>query len=180
MKDKLLHFVLALAFVLNLNPAYGQSPLGPGPKKVRTLDDYHPRTLKEVAAMETSMEGRHDGENEVVLHGNVLPSRVRVTYIGSTRSLPQGKKDVLQKWARQFAGNPDHYTVPYETEILFIEDGREHWLAVKKKFVPQLEKELKEGEAVDLYVIRLGGVRTADEWEWVILVESFQKPKRSG
>lgn len=177
MKNKPLHFVIALTFVLCGDPAYGQNPLGPGPKKARTADDYQPRTLKELIAPGTAADGRHDEEDGVILRGKVLPSRVRVTYTGSTRPLPLRKKDVLLKWARRFAGSPDHYTVPYETEMLVIEDGTKHWLAVKKKFVPQLGKELKKGDTVDLYVIRLGGVRTAGEWEWLILVESFQKQK---
>jgi hypothetical protein len=127
--------------------------------------------LKDVAAGD-----RRDGEKGVILHGDVLPSRVRVTYKGSTRPLPKGRKDVLQQWAQRFAGSPEHYTVPYQTEVLFTEDGTEHWLAVRKKLIPQLGKELKVGEAVDLFVIRLGGVRARGEWEGVILVESFRKP----
>jgi hypothetical protein len=176
MNYKLPHFVLVLTIVLCGNLAYGQNLPGPGLKKARTLDDYQPRTLKEIVTTGTAVEHRNDRENDVILHGNVLPSRVRVTYKGSKRPLPRSKKDVLLKWALKFAGFPEYYTEPYETEILFIEGSKEHWLAVKKDFVPQFGKELKEGEEVDLFVIRLGGARTDDEWEWVILVERFQKP----
>ena len=175
MKYKLLLFVLVLTFLLCGIPAYGQSPPGPGPKKARTLDDYQPRTLKEIAAMGTAVEGRQDVENDIILRGDILPSRVRVTYADSTRPLPESKKDVLHKWAQRFAGSVEHYTVPYEIEMLFVEDGTKHWLAVNKKLVPQLRKELKKGEALDLYVIRLGRVRTGSEWEWLILVENFKK-----
>jgi hypothetical protein len=162
-----------MIFVLCGNSVFGQNL--PGPKKARTLDDYQPRTLKEVVTIETAVKGSHEGEDGIILHGNILPSRVRVIYKGLTRPLPHSKKEVIIKWARQFAGFPEFYTKPYETEILFIEDGREYWLAVKKDLVPQLGKELKDGEAVDLYVIRLGGVRTADELEYVILTENYKK-----
>lgn len=80
------------------------------------------------------------------------------------RPLHRSRKDVLHKWARRFAGNPEHYTVLYETGMLFIEGGAEYWLAVKKKFISQFRIELKKGAAVDLYVIRLGGVRTSGVW----------------
>jgi hypothetical protein len=96
---------------------------------------------------------------------------VRVTYKGVTRPLPQARKDVLLRWAQLYAGAPEHYTVPYATEVLFSEDGVEHWLAVRKDLVSQLEKAMKQGEAVDLYLIRLGRVKTADKWEPLLLVE---------
>jgi hypothetical protein len=168
MKYRLAQFALALTFALCGGASFAQSP--PGSKKARTPDDYQPRTLKEIAATP-----RSDVEKGVSLHGNVLPSRVRVTYKGSTRPLPKGRKDVLRQWAQRFAGSPEHYTVPYQTEVLFTEDGVEHWLAVRKKLIPQLVKELKRGEALELFVIRLGAVRAGSEWEEVILVESFRK-----
>ncbi|HYH85904.1 MAG TPA: hypothetical protein VEX60_10665 [Pyrinomonadaceae bacterium] len=175
MKNQLLHSALALTFALCGAAAFGQSV--PGPKKARTPDDYQPRTLKEIAAPEDAAEVSHDGEKEVALRGDVSPSRVRVVYAGSTRPLPSGKKSVIKEWARRFAGSPEHYTEPYEDEALFTEDGAEHWLAVHKKLVPRLKEELKKGEALELFVIRLGGVRTGSEWEGVILVESLRKPE---
>ena len=163
-------FVLVLMFVLCAGASFGQS--SPGSKKPRTPDDYQPRTLKELIA-----GSRRDAVKDVILHGDLLPSRVRVAYKGATRPLPKVRKDVLQQWAQQFAGSPEHYTVPYETEVLFTENGVEHWLAVRRNLIPQLKKELKKGETVDLFVIRLGGVRTGGGWEEIILVESFQEPQ---
>ncbi|HLL73415.1 MAG TPA: hypothetical protein VK363_18390 [Pyrinomonadaceae bacterium] len=174
MKHKLLHVVLLLMFLLSGGvSAYGQSSPLPVNKKPRTQDDYGPRTLKEIAATGTTAGGQHDEANKMILHGNVLPSRVRVTYTGSSRPLPRNRRDVLAKWAARFAGDPAHYTVPYDTEMLFIENGAKHWLAVRKNFAAQAGKKLKKGEAVYLYLIRLGGVRTGDGWEWLMLVENY-------
>ena len=178
MKHQALHFVLILTLLLfSGSTTYGQSAPLPGNKKPRTLDDYQPRTLKEITTLESALAGYHDKESGVILHGNILPSRVKVTYTGSTRTLPRSRKDILFKWAQRFAGNPAHYTVPYETEMLFIEDGTKHWLAVKKDFAPETGKEMKKGEEVYLYLIRLGTVRNGGEWEWLMLVENYQKPK---
>lgn len=174
MKHKLSHVVLMLMLLLSVGiTADGQSSSMPGNKKPRTLDDYQPRTLKEIVSTGLAAGGQHDKANGVILHGNILPSRVRATYAGSSRPLPRNKKDVLVKWAQRFAGDPAHYTVPYDTEMLFIEDGKKHWLAVRKNFATQTGKELKKGEAVYLYLIRLGGVRTGDGWEWLMLVENY-------
>ncbi len=163
MKARFLLFILL--------PALVGSAFSQGVKKPRTLDDYSPRTLKELAALSDSRgsSGR-DGE--------VFPSRVRVTYSGSTRPLPQLKKDVIAEWARRFAGMPEFYTVPYEKEVLFSEEGHEHWLAVKKEFLSEFAKELRNGDVVELYLIQLGRIRTGDKWEAVLLVEKFAKPQK--
>lgn len=173
MKSMVLQFVLILVCALGADPFYGQDPLGPGPKKARTPGDYKPRTLKGIS-VDSDAESRRGSEDEVIVLSDILPSRVRATYQGSARSLPQRKKDVLHRWAQLYAGAPQHYTAHYETELLFSEEGLDHWLAVRKESLAQFEKEIKKGEAVDLYLIRMGGVRTAKKWESLLLVESFK------
>jgi hypothetical protein len=172
MKRKSSHFILLLALLLGCDLAYGQDSLGPKPKKPRTPDDYKPRTLKGVAA-----ESRGNKEEAMVVHGDILPSRVRATYTGTARPLPEIKKEVLRQWARLYAGFPEGYTEPYETEMLFTESGAEYWLAVRKESLPRFGQELKQGEAVDLYLIRVGAAKTSDGWEAMLLVESFRKPE---
>ncbi|MGI9069484.1 MAG: hypothetical protein ACR2HX_24150 [Pyrinomonadaceae bacterium] len=176
MKSMVLQFLLILACALGGGPFYGQDLPGPRPKRARTAEDYQPRTLKEIGAASKPESSRDEGGGRVVL-SDLFPSRVRVAYIGSARSLPKNKKDVLHSWAQRYAGAPQHYTVPYGTELLFSEDGREYWLAVNKDLLPQFKAELKKGESLDLYVIRLGGIRTKGKWESVLLVETFAKPK---
>lgn len=175
MNPKQSQFVLLLALVLGSTLAYGQGSLGSKPKKARTLDDYKRRTLKEMATKRSEGESHGNKEETMIVHSDILPSRVRVTYTGSKRSLPQIKKDVLFQWARLYAGYPEGYTEPYETEMLFTEKGAKYWLAVRKQSMPQFEQELKQGEAVVLYLIRVGAARVFDEWEGMLLVESFQK-----
>lgn len=171
------HCVLLMAFLLGCGLAYGQGSLGAKPKKPRTPDDYKPRTLKEIAAKGSGSESRGNKEETMRVYGDILPSRVRATYTGSSRPLPQIKQEVLRQWARLYAGFPEGYTEPYETEMLFIEDGAEHWLAVRKESIPRFVRELKQGEAVDLYLVQVGEARTSSEWELMLLIESYQKPK---
>lgn len=177
MESKLTHFVLLTALLIGCGLAYGQDSLGARPKKARTPEDYKPRTLKEVAAEKAGAESRGNKEETMRVDGDILPSRARAAYTGTARPLPQIKKEVLRQWARLYAGSPEGYTEPYETELLFKEGGAEHWLAVRKKSLPQFERELKPGAAVDLYLIRVGAAKTSDEWESVLLIESWQKPK---
>lgn len=176
MKRESSRVALLLALVLCGNLAHGQDSLGAKPKKPRTPEDYKPRTLKEVAAAGAEGESRGNKEETMVVHANILPSRVRATYAGSARPLPHLKREVLRQWARLYAGHAEGYTEPYESEMLFVENGAEHWLAVRKDSLPRFREGLKQGEVVDLYLIRVGAARTSDKWESLLLIESFQKP----
>jgi hypothetical protein len=176
MKRRSSNFVLLLALLLGGNTAYGQGALGPQPKKARTPDDYKLRTLREVAAKGSDAKSLGNKEETMFVYGDIFPSRVRATYKGSARPLPQIKKEVLRQWARLYAGFPEGYTKPYETEMLFTEDGAEYWLAVRKEALPHFKRELKRGEAVELYLIRVGSAKASGGWESMLLVESFRKP----
>lgn len=145
-----------------------------GPKKPRELADYKPRTLQELAQLKSASDETNK-ENRMI-QSDIVPSRVRVMYEASSRPLGQSQKDVISEWAGRFAGAPEFYTRPYESEGLFSEDGEKYWLAVRKEFLPRFEQELKKGEAVDLFVIKLGSVRSGEKWEPVLLVEKFIKP----
>ena len=172
--------VLLVALLVFSDVTFGQDSLDARPKKARTPEDYKLRTLNEIAAAgadivsESERDGRVDAAT--LVHGDLLPSRVRVTYKGSARPLTKKRKEVISKWAQRYAGNPDHYTVPYTTEVLFREDAVDHWLVVSKKSVSELRKKLKRGVVVDLYLIRLGAFKTSGKWKWVLLVEDFGPP----
>jgi hypothetical protein len=172
-----LAFFLALLFGSSL--AHGQDSLGPRPKKARTPEDYKLRTLKEIAEVGRAIASERDDERKgdatTLIHGDLLPSRVRVMYKGTARPLPQLKKDVISQWANRYAGSLQHYTVQYKTDVLFSEAGLNYWLVVNQRLVPQLQRQLKKGQPVDLYLIRLGAFKTGDKWRWVLLVEDFAK-----
>lgn len=177
---KIKSYVLVAAVVLFLSIMnFAQESTGPRSKRARSAEDYKPRTLKELAVnTSSSSENRTNKEETMLVTPKILPSRVRVTFKGSTRDIPQIKKEVLAQWARLYAGAPEFYTKPYETEMLFTEEGDEHWLAVKKDLLPRLKHELKERDEVDLYIIRVGSASISNRWEPMLLVENFQKPRR--
>ena len=147
-----------------------------GEKKPRTIADYQPRTLQQLtnllpepfraALAARGVEGNKDMKQ--IVHGELFPSRVRVVYSGSQRPLVEDKRNLIISWANQFAGMPEFYTVPYQTELLFTEGVEKYWLAVHKDLLAQ---DWKQGEALELCVIKLGNVRIGAEFEPVLLVE---------
>lgn len=147
-----------------------------GEKKPRTIADYQPRTLQELATMlpenfrtalaERGVEGNKD--LKLIVHGELFPSRVKVVYSGTKRPLVEDKRTVITGWANKFAGMPEFYTVPYQTELLFTEGDEKYWLVVHKDLVAQ---DWKQGDALELCVIKLGNVQIGDTLEPVLLAE---------
>lgn len=143
-----------------------------GEKKPRTTADYRPRTL---SALTTLQPDDVSDDPAIVVHGDLLPSRVKVIYEGTTRPLGEIKKRVIAGWANRFAGAPDFYIKAYETEMVFVEDGKSYWLAVNRELLPHLEQNLKKGDRVELFLIKTGNARIDDKLEPVLLVEKLEK-----
>ncbi len=126
-------YLVLLAALLMCASIPGQDHSGATPKKARTFEDYEVRTLKEIA--ETKAEGDSIGNmaESMLVYSNNLPSRARVTYTGSKRLAPDIKKETLRQWARLYAGFPEGYTGPYQTEMLLVEDHKEYWPYVQHR-----------------------------------------------
>lgn len=177
MKSRVCLFLLLLSLTATI-VVYGQ-----GQKKPRTEEDYSPRTLLDLSTLQPppfaqALRERDNKDLGVIVHGDLLPSRVKVVYDGTTRPLNARKKEVILSWANQFAGAPEFYTHPYQTEMLFTENGENYWLAVRTESLPKFEQELKKGEAVELFLIKMGSIRierTDEKLEPVLLVERFTK-----
>jgi hypothetical protein len=177
MKHRKLYLALFLVFLLSGGVASGQDTSQAGNKKPRTPDDYFPRTLKEIVAMKPDPKELRDKQDRLVVTADDLPSSVRVTYTGSTRLIPQFKKEAIRQWARLYAGSMD-YTEPYQSEMLFIEAGKPYWLAVQENSA-LVKREISIGEALNLYVIRVGAAIVGGKFDWTLLVENFSETETS-
>lgn len=176
MKSRLCIIVLLLTSISATILAYAQ-----GPKRPRNDADYRARTLSELNALQpeyilNNPEYKAAVNLRVVAHyGDLLPSRVKVLYDGTTRPLVANKKYLIAEWANRFAGMPGSYIDPYQTEMLFTENGKDHWLVVRNDSLSKFEQELQKGDAVELFLIKLGNVYVDDNFEPVLLVDKFVK-----
>ncbi len=175
MKPRVYSFALLLSLATTMM-VYGQ-----GEKKPRTPEDYTRRTLQKLSVLQppsmAAALAEHKEEPAIIVHSEQLPSRVKVLYGGEIRPLHQTKKAVIASWARQFAGFEEFYTTPYQTEVLFTENGQNYWVAMRQEFAPKFEREFKKGDAVELFLIKLGNVRleNGDKLEPVLLIEQYLK-----
>ena len=172
MRTTIQSILLLLLLIITPDLVYSQ-----GPKKPRTPADYVRRTLGQLSELQPGYVATEATVKDVdiIVHSSLLPTRVKVVYTGEQRPLLKNKKRVIGIWANRFAGAPEFYTVPYETEMLFTEKDESYWLAVRKEFVTQFEQELKQGDTIELFLIKMGSTRIDGKLEPVILVEKFLK-----
>jgi|ERR1044072_3061528 hypothetical protein len=147
-------------FLLNGLLVVGQDMNQPRAKRARTLEDYQPSTLKEISAQQST--------------ATLLPLQVKATFTGLARPLSQTKKAFLRAWANHYAGSVDHYTAHYQTEMQFSENGVPYWLTVTTKSLEQLQSQMKKGQAVELYLIRISETASGNPADWLLLVEKFK------
>ena len=144
-------------------------------------NDFKPRTLHEIVSIDAREINDSETKNRLIFHGDMLLSVVRVKYTGKKRPMSGVKRDVLKQWAQTFSlPSAEEYAALYGEDLLFTENDVEYWLPVQKKVIPYFSKELKEGEDVDIYLVRAGGICSKKVCDWLFLVEEFQKPKASG
>lgn len=163
----LLFLILLLAVCNTTSFAQGGFPWG----------DFQRRTLKDIVSLDAKEISESERENKVILHADMLLSVVRVKYTGKSRAISDAKRKFLKAWAQNFSQSPDEYAAQYEKDMLFTEDGVDYWLPVQKKVIPYFSKELKEGDEVDIYLVRAGGLCSKKVCDWLFLVEEFQQPK---
>ena len=177
MKSRTSLFLLLLSLTASLL-TYAQTP-----PKPRTEEDYNPRTLKELSMLYPAYIAKalkeHDTKYpDIIVHTDLLPSRVKVIYEGTTRPINQTKKNVIRSWANRPEAASQLDVTPYQTEMLFTENNENYWLPVPTELLSKFGAELNKGDAVQLFVVKIGNVRLERDdvnLEPVILVEKFLK-----
>lgn len=139
---------------------------------LKGFEDYKRRTLKEI--VDAHSNSNAITKSNVLLTGDTFSSRVRLIYTGKTRPIEQSRKFHLELLIKSFDAGPQTIA-RYEEEMLVREGAEEHWLPFLKELKPHFEKEVKGGEEVTLYVEWVGATKLSGKWEWIFIVNEFQK-----
>lgn len=151
-------------------PRTGKPKVWEAGDAISGFEDYVPRTLREIISSHSEILAK----STVLLTGDTFSSRVKMTYTGETRKISPAKKQHLETVMKSFKVDPQLMT-QYETEMLFLEGSDEHWLSVKDDLIHFFQEELKKGDQVVVYTEWLGATKTEGKWEWVFIVNEFQK-----
>jgi hypothetical protein len=68
-------------------------------------------------------------------------------------------------------------TAPYQTAMVFTENAKNYWLVVRQDALLKFQ-ELKRGDTIELFLIKMGNIRlepTDEKLESVIVVEKYVK-----
>ncbi|MBA2731466.1 MAG: hypothetical protein H0U54_01100 [Acidobacteria bacterium] len=141
---------------------------------IKGYERYRPRTFIEIIREHTDPKILGKNEGSMILTGDTFPSKVKVIYTGESRKIASARKQHLDMLVTSFNVDPKVVDL-YGMEMLFIEGGDEHWLPVQKRLIPFFEKELKKGEEVILYAEWVGAKKIGGKWEWIFIVQEFQK-----
>lgn len=134
-------------------------------------DIFKPRTLKEVTSLTTKAVKPYDS---MFLATNQLESKIKVTFTGKSRPITDEHRTFISIWAGML-GQPEDYADLYEREFLYKEGDDEYWLPTQEPITKYFDKELKAGEEMTIYIIRIGAHRSKEIVDCVLLVEEFQK-----
>jgi hypothetical protein len=144
-------------------------------------NDFECRTLSQLIKINNDEDAddlkRFPDKGQMVMRGKILPSVVRVTYTSESRPISAEHQKFIELWADVYSEQKQVYAKRFESEFLFTEGPEQYWLPVQGPVAKYLNKELQKGDAVDLYLVRPGGMRIKEKVDWIFLVEEFQKPK---
>ena len=112
------------------------------------------------------------GQLDFLLSADSFPSQVKLIYVGKPRAVTGRRMELLRKWDKMMR-RPVSLVDLFQTEVLFREGNKEHWLPVQKPLIDALRKEVKPGQAINSYVIFMGGAKLENHWEWLFAMNEF-------
>ena len=122
-----------------------------------------------------------DFSKEVKMNINALavslPYRFKMEYQGEFRTISQEKRELLGVLAKSGFFN-DIFIDLFETEVLVKDGSNFYWFPVQSFLINSLKKEILKGAQINLYVMFAGTVWEADQFQWVFIVNEFEKIKK--
>ena len=144
-------------------------------------EKYLPRTMGEIEELSVALQNSTPDANNpktagLIFDADFLYSHVRMKFMNKSRPVPAERKETLGFWQKTFSLD-EKVIASYESEYLFRECAKDHWIPVQKPVSEYFPKELKEGDMVTLYLMRATGKRAKGSmtWDWIYLVSEFVK-----
>lgn len=109
---------------------------------------YQPGRLDDVVATHPAAPG-------LVINQDV-PIRTVATYLKQFRELPDDSRRLVRRWSESM--NVPGLLDAFTREVRVQQDGADYWLPVQESLVGLMERELRPGEVMELFVIYIGQV----------------------
>lgn len=160
--------------------------------------DWHTYPARTIANIIEAHSGEVSNKSDLIVSADPFPSKTVVTYAGKRRPVGEYTKYFINLWVQTRNVPPENAKMLVE-EYLFREKDKEYWIPVLKTLAPFFDKELKEGDEIQIYYFFLGGYNekklrekntskdksqekaigtVEDKVTWIFAVEEFQKPNQ--
>ncbi|MCB1025421.1 MAG: hypothetical protein KDB79_13580 [Acidobacteria bacterium] len=167
MKNPYFKLLLILTIAILVRTAFSQDDF---PYHV-----YDPRTLAEFDEIHSGVKDiETDKTTQIMVSAKPFYSAIRVEYVGRSRAISKERLGLFKIWQEALNINSDVIT-RLDKEYLFRECDREYWIPVQKQVAAFFPRELKDGDNITLYLMAVGGVKPAEDWELLFLANEFQK-----
>lgn len=98
--------------------------------------------------------------------------------VGDTRTLEEERELVMYYVFKLNVGNPAQLAPVLHKEVLFKVNGELMWLPIQKDLLPQLKKEFKKGDKIQLYCLYFNHHRADKKLFNIFLISEFREVKK--
>ena len=127
--------------------------------------------------MHKSAVAQEKAEKAMLLTGDSFPSKVKLIYMGRSRPVGPERQKLLAGWSKALKDSlPPNVVELFKSEMLFKENGTEHWIAVQKPLLEFLPKEVKANQQITGFIIWIGAIKVQGQWDWLFAMNEFDGP----
>ena len=113
-----------------------------------------------------------DGKPIANFSYNSFPTKTKVVFTGESRKTAESTLVLIRLWLTTIGRSKEDAKL-YETEYRFTEDGSDYWLPVQSTLIKHFPNEVKNGEAIMIYVAWVGIKYEKDKPESLTIVNEF-------
>lgn len=174
MRAAIAGIALQLLPLLVAGNAFAQTPsASPPPVLGGSWSRYAPASVRELKATLFDYPENHVGWT-VNAAAARSPYRIKAVYLGELRTMPPQRLALVRDWWGAKSGIGDAFTRRFERELLVETEGERIWMPVQTPLIEDFRREMRSGDAVELYVMAVGTLDDKDIHDWVFIINEFQ------
>jgi hypothetical protein len=107
-----------------------------------------------------------------------FPSCIKMVYSGNYREITTWRKFLIENWSGILGMERRPQLLEMmQHEVLFTENGKEHWFLIQEPLIPYLENEIEKNNPVIIFIIFAGTNYMDGAPDYVLIISEFAKPK---
>ena len=130
--------------------------------------DFNFEAYKPVSLTSVAERQKYQASDYLIEAGNTKYTVVGI-YTGRHREIDAKTKELIHRWVKSLR-HPKEYESLFDNEVEIESDGKKFWLPIQNPMVQSFASEFREGSAVKLYIMLIGGTKD----RMVFAINEFQ------